>query len=583
MDHTREGTSDSASILSRSRVRLPSLKRFASQEHHNDKTPLLTVRLSSPSFLNTVVEDEMRLSLYTIKTAGNLTTVMRSDPWDGATKTADIRWPENAAALKGKGKKSSGVQVQMRGQRWVDEGSFLRAGSGSSSPRKFSVPNYSQSLKWRLIGTAYWCTSPSVKGPIAILEPAAGSLPLRLQVYETFRDKYDGRQISDHQGVSILLLDYILITSLLLVTDVRELMQMGREDQSDLTDTPTETSVPFERTGPCSTSGIPITSTPQWRKIMYGEPIYPKRRARSDSSESSPVGSTSHDNLTNVIHGVSSINFDSSSDSDPDNERSSSEPSPDLVPPTPPGTILLSGATVSSSQVCFHRSLNPDQRYQGDDEVQHQPLILLPLTPIRPYQSPTIDIAPISAYPYESRPPSCSSVSRPRSTPPQGQDHQPPPLPDISLLRNARSPSLPTTLLNRNTPARSRPLPRPPASSSAPTVRYAHSQQGPSPTTPLDKHGSRGLPSPPTQVSTGQQHIYPLEEAIDAGPAHLSQPLFHPSHARYPQFTSPFQSSKAPAENDLHPWMRGRSGTVTADAPPYDVPPPAYNTINFDE
>ena len=139
MDQHHRGPSDSLSESSSSNCRLsilssvkfPSLRKLdTSDTAHHGKSPVLILKLTSPSFLHAVVEDQTRQSLYTIRTHDNTTAVMRSDPWEGMTKTADVRWPENPIALKGKGK-SDGVQVQMRGNRWVDGEAFLRTGSSS--------------------------------------------------------------------------------------------------------------------------------------------------------------------------------------------------------------------------------------------------------------------------------------------------------------------------------------------------------------------------------------------------------------------------------------------------------------------
>lgn len=66
------------------------------------------------------------------------------------------------------------------------------------------------------------CNTSSVKGPIAIFQCSVGSAPARLLVYETLRDKHGERSMRTIQGVSILLLDFLLVTSLLLTTDVQE-------------------------------------------------------------------------------------------------------------------------------------------------------------------------------------------------------------------------------------------------------------------------------------------------------------------------------------------------------------------------
>lgn len=90
--------------------------------HH--KSPLLTLRLSSPSFLDSTVTDDItKEPLYIIKTIDTSTTIRRADPWEGNTKTADINWPGNAPA-KGKGV-SDGTLIQMRGVQWKGSETLL--------------------------------------------------------------------------------------------------------------------------------------------------------------------------------------------------------------------------------------------------------------------------------------------------------------------------------------------------------------------------------------------------------------------------------------------------------------------------
>lgn len=89
------------------------------------KSPLLTLRLSSPSFLDSSVTDDITKDpLYIIKTTDTSTSIRRDDPWQGNTKTADINWPKRAPA-KGKGV-SDGILIQMRGVRWKGSETLLR-------------------------------------------------------------------------------------------------------------------------------------------------------------------------------------------------------------------------------------------------------------------------------------------------------------------------------------------------------------------------------------------------------------------------------------------------------------------------
>jgi hypothetical protein len=104
----------------------------------HQKKPLITLKLSSPSFLDSVVNDTLtRHPLYVIKTVGTSTTISRSDPWEGVTKTADIKWPK-LIPTKGKGKDSVGVLVQMSGGRWKGAENLLKPSSLSRYVIKFN-------------------------------------------------------------------------------------------------------------------------------------------------------------------------------------------------------------------------------------------------------------------------------------------------------------------------------------------------------------------------------------------------------------------------------------------------------------
>ena len=97
----------------------PYLRRLDIREDlssRHQKNPLLTLKLSSSSFLDSKVHDGLSDNpLYTIETGSTSTSVLRYDPWEGHTKVADIRWPERMP-IKGKGKESlQGVTVEMNG------------------------------------------------------------------------------------------------------------------------------------------------------------------------------------------------------------------------------------------------------------------------------------------------------------------------------------------------------------------------------------------------------------------------------------------------------------------------------------
>lgn len=109
-------------------VKIPYLRRLEGGDGaYTHKTPLLTLRLSSHSFLDSTLKDDLSpFPLYTIKTAIMTTSIVRADPWDARTKTADIKWPK-IVPTKSKGKNvPDGVLVQLKGSRWKGGDSFLK-------------------------------------------------------------------------------------------------------------------------------------------------------------------------------------------------------------------------------------------------------------------------------------------------------------------------------------------------------------------------------------------------------------------------------------------------------------------------
>jgi hypothetical protein len=95
--------------------------------HH--KSALVTLKLSSLSFLDSVVKDDAsRDPLYVVRTTGTSTSVLRNDPWEGLTKTAEIKWPK-VIPTKGKTKETLGVLVQMSDGRWQSADTVLRPGT----------------------------------------------------------------------------------------------------------------------------------------------------------------------------------------------------------------------------------------------------------------------------------------------------------------------------------------------------------------------------------------------------------------------------------------------------------------------
>jgi hypothetical protein len=112
---------------------VPKLRRLdiSDDMSTNPKPPLLTLKLSSPSFLDSVVNDDFADEpLYVIKTLGPSTSIERADPsheGNARTTTADIKWPKTVpTSSKGI---SDGILIQLRGARWKGGETLLRRGA----------------------------------------------------------------------------------------------------------------------------------------------------------------------------------------------------------------------------------------------------------------------------------------------------------------------------------------------------------------------------------------------------------------------------------------------------------------------
>ena len=124
----------------------------------------LTLRLSSPSFLETILTHDGH-PCYSTETYENSTSLSRCDPVRGLVLVANIRWPEHETS-KGKSKEPPVPKVMMDG--WLkSEDDLLRRNclntydsppphvfhklTCHSSSRKFYVPGHSHSLKWKRV------------------------------------------------------------------------------------------------------------------------------------------------------------------------------------------------------------------------------------------------------------------------------------------------------------------------------------------------------------------------------------------------------------------------------------------------
>jgi hypothetical protein len=108
-----------------------------------------------------------------------------------------------------------------------------------------------------------------MKGPIAIFEQSIASMPATISVFETLQDKHDTRPKPSHRGVPLGLLDYLLVTSLFLVTDVYEWIAVEKAKDKPITVPPIDGNgkITIVRSIPYPA----FTSAEQWRRVTLSE------------------------------------------------------------------------------------------------------------------------------------------------------------------------------------------------------------------------------------------------------------------------------------------------------------------------
>ncbi|OSD06978.1 hypothetical protein PYCCODRAFT_1456561 [Trametes coccinea BRFM310] len=199
------------------------------REQSSKTKALLALKLSGSSFLDTVIrDDKTKDPIYILETVRELTHVYRLDYHrDEPVKAATIQWPIHPVRVKGK----TGRSIQFGNGSWREAEELLKTGPlGSNAIRKFNIPHYPNSLKWKLIpGNCFCCVTNAVKGPVAVLDAATLSAPPRLKVYHPLIDRDLARSQDNYKGIPTIFLDYLVVTSLLLVTDVQEWLDRPRE------------------------------------------------------------------------------------------------------------------------------------------------------------------------------------------------------------------------------------------------------------------------------------------------------------------------------------------------------------------
>lgn len=453
--------------------------------------------------------------------------------------------------------------------------------------------------------------------------------PTKITIFETLHDKYDPKALSAVHGVSVLLLDYLIVTALLLVTDLQEWMLVKKYEEP--------ISTLFSTSGQQSTSSapdLPSTSDSKLRKIFYGEPIFPKlsaaeSRSKHSSSSTGPITPGLPQTPTTPNFGTMSVNY---ADSYYTSSRPSS-PRPRL--PSIAGSDINDYESFSFSEVrsaspipeSIHFTSRPPSHnyfdpsfYGSQDQPPVPPLPLKyarsfngrgahsqPSTPLATSFGHSREFTQSSVTEGLQRMMLLTSLEEPsESSSYSTSSHQ-----QMTSTRAERPQSIRSSMSHMSQPTSSvrRPLPKPPqvaaSTSSPPTARRVQSssqlrsdaasplspaQQStrppfrpqrslpPTPGISLVLHDS-STPSPPTGTGTSDA------DASRHPPTQHTHSLLSPDgafgHSRNPPITKASQE-------DLRHWV----DTLTnpqRDLPPeplpstsiYDVPPPAYDTINF--
>ncbi|TFK53532.1 hypothetical protein OE88DRAFT_1255434 [Heliocybe sulcata] len=286
---------------------------FDSSKIHKD--PLLTLTLSSPSFLDTTITDELASNpVYVIETSGRTTSILRTNTAQGGyIKAASIRWPNPD---KGKGKKKASVNdilVRIGKSNWIGSEEFFVFGTTFTDPllcstRKFMLQDYPDRLKWKHVGSHYHCVTNALKTPVAILEPSTLTTPTRIKVFETLFKRGDGPKI-DYRAIPIVLIDHLIVTAFLLLTDIEEWEKTGKAEE--WAENREGRSPSPSTAGPSSAASA--ESIRKWEALVRGSFIPPPRsnRDRPSSSRSSATRS-----LTNRASTIFDSGMSQSSGSD---------------------------------------------------------------------------------------------------------------------------------------------------------------------------------------------------------------------------------------------------------------------------
>lgn len=138
------------------------------------------------------------------------------------------------------------------------------------------------------------CTTQTVKGPVAILEPTTGLTGPELRIYHTVFDPHAPNTQRMHAGVPLSVLDFLLVTSMLLLTETDEWTNISRAPAPDIAPDPGPSNSGSVAGGldylQSPTQPVPPLPTPVRANTIHGSPA---RNRSTTSLASGPSGSGS--------------------------------------------------------------------------------------------------------------------------------------------------------------------------------------------------------------------------------------------------------------------------------------------------
>ncbi|KAH8107871.1 hypothetical protein BXZ70DRAFT_1003295 [Cristinia sonorae] len=582
------------------------------------QNPLVSFKLSGPSFLDVVLRDrEDKQPAYIIETLHEYTAIYRLDAAaDTATKVSTIQWPVSVTKSKAK----SGRTIQMADGRWRDAEDLLKLGPlGSVATRKFSIPHYPHSLKWKLApGGHFYCTTAGANGPFAVLDSAVLNAPPRLSVFHNCLEEGETRYQENYKGVPVLLLDYLVATSLLLVTEVQEWLDRPQNAQGAVR-IPGSSSYVIQR----------------WLAIIHNEPIPSPPASPTLTAVSVPWTVAGH----RISQGTSSSGMRSATNSDFSSMPSTPATSVyssyyssvhEEIPPVPP---LPQFSRHPDGEAVVYRIPMANHSSQSLVPTSSPPPIQPALPPSRPPSQPApsrpsragrqlpMPPKPLSLPPSSQRPttPSYNDSYRSADYPPSVTSSPPAPIserarsPSPSLQSNTSSGSGGSRRSVYRNSARSlairnaMPPPLPPPSNSLPLPPKLAQEYHPTGSTsqrssqgytssPLGQSSSALRASNPDPVEETQQNARLLAEMALTARQYQSSPPSQLSSSQVPLPPEQAQSSP-PQLNLLAPpvesfarlrmtdggQVRPRDAMARASYAEtiYELPPPAYDAIDF--